>query len=233
MHYQANDHVLSQDRMWIRHCGCGFSTCAIQQDDAGKEDIYKINLLEAMMMAEQAWERISPATIKNCWDHTGIQRPRLAKITLKHPRPSMPANLAAGWDIITQFATEQWSLPEVHAHLQKRLGNHYVANEWNESLDCVLRAEDDTGAALAALAVLRNKWAPSTPAESFEVTDIPDESNEVEGELLDLVAQLKDRRRIFGQPCTLDELLDPEDERKIGETLYSFEGGDADIVGMV
>jgi len=48
-----------------------------------------------------------------------------------------------------------------------------------------------------------------------------------------LVAQLKDWRRIFGQPCTLDKLLDPAEEWEIREKLYSFEGGDADIIEMV
>ena len=210
-----------------------FCLRAVQRDNADEEDIYKIDLLEAMMMAEQAWENVSAATLKNCWNHTGIQRPQLPKITLRRPHPSMPANLAAGWDIVTQFATEQWSLPEVHAHLQERLGNDYIATEWNESLDSVLRAEGDTGAALTALAALRNKWAPDTPSESCEVAKIPDECNKVEGELLDLVAQLKDRRRIFGEPCSLDELLDPEEEREIGESLSSCEGGDTEIVGMV
>ena len=48
-----------------------------------------------------------------------------------------------------------------------------------------------------------------------------------------MVAQLKDRRHIFGEPCTLDRLLDPEEEREIGENIYAFKGGDADIIGMV
>ena len=96
-----------------------------------------------------------------------------------------------------------------------------------------MRAEDDIGASLAALAALRNKWAPDTPSESCEAAETPDECNEVGGELLDLVTQLKDRRRIFGEPCTLDQLLDPAEEWEIGENIYSFEGGDAEIIGMV
>ena len=52
-----------------------FYLCAIQQDDAEEEDIYKINLLEAMTMAERAWKSISPTMIKNCWNHTEIQHP--------------------------------------------------------------------------------------------------------------------------------------------------------------
>ena len=220
-------------RCFKAHYRHEFCLRAIQRDNAAEEDIYKIDLLEAMMMAMQAWESVSPATLKHCWNHTGIQRPPLPKITLRHPRPLMPANLAAGWDIVTQFVTEQWSLPDVHSRLQKRLGNNYIASEWNETLDSVLSAEDDTGAALVALTALRNKWADDTPSESCEVAKTPDECNEVEEDLLDLVAQLKDRRRIFGQPCTLDELLDPAEEWEIGEELYSFEGGDADIIEMV
>jgi len=89
-----------------------------------------------------------------------------------------------------------------------------------------LRDEDDIGA-------LCNRWASDTPSESCEAAETPDEHNKFERELLDLVAQLKDRKRIFGEPCTLDELLDPEEKRKIGENLYSFEGGDTEIVGVV
>jgi hypothetical protein len=46
---------------------------AIQQDDAEERDIYKTDLLQAMLMAERAWKSVSPTTIKNCWDHTEIQ----------------------------------------------------------------------------------------------------------------------------------------------------------------
>ncbi len=131
-----------------------------------------------------------------------------------------------------QVHQEQWSLPEVHAHLQEHLGDKYVANEWNKSLDSVLRAEDDTDAALAALDALRNQWAPYGPSELCEVATITNKHNKVEEEPLELVAQLKEQRRIFGQPCTLNELLDPE-ECKIGENPYGFRGGDAEIVGVV
>jgi len=47
-----------------------------------------------------------------------------------------------------------------------------------------------------------------------------------------LVAQLKEQRCIFGQPCTLGELLDLE-ECEIGENSYGFGGGDTDIIGVV
>ena len=62
---------------------------------------------------------------------------------------------------------------------------------------------------------------------------IPNEQSEVEEELPDLVAQLRERRCVTGQPLTLDELLDSNEEREIGECLNVFEGGDLEIVGMV
>lgn len=49
-----------------------FCERAISRDDAGDEDIYNINILEAMLMAKQAWGEISRETVQNCWKHTGI-----------------------------------------------------------------------------------------------------------------------------------------------------------------
>ena len=41
-------------------------------DEAGEEDVYKINLLEVMLMVRQAWDAVGAETIANCWKHTGI-----------------------------------------------------------------------------------------------------------------------------------------------------------------
>ena len=38
------------------------------------DDIYKINLLEAMLIAKEAWDAVSPETIGNCWKHADIQQ---------------------------------------------------------------------------------------------------------------------------------------------------------------
>jgi hypothetical protein len=46
---------------------------AIELDEAGATDIYKINLLEVMLMTKAAWDAVSAETIQNCWNHTGIQ----------------------------------------------------------------------------------------------------------------------------------------------------------------
>lgn len=38
----------------------------IEKDDAGEQEIYKIKLLEGMLMAKAAWEAVKPSTIANC-----------------------------------------------------------------------------------------------------------------------------------------------------------------------
>jgi len=49
--------------------------CAIELDNAGEDDIYKVNLHEVMLMANAAWDSISTKSIAACWDHTAINRP--------------------------------------------------------------------------------------------------------------------------------------------------------------
>lgn len=60
-------------RCFKAHYRRAFCERAIELDEAGEEDIYKINLLEAMLMSKAAWNAISQETIENCWKHTGIQ----------------------------------------------------------------------------------------------------------------------------------------------------------------
>ncbi|PAV23035.1 DDE-domain-containing [Pyrrhoderma noxium] len=47
-----------------------FCERTIDQDIAGERDIYKITLLEAILMAQKAWKGVSMTTIENCWKHT-------------------------------------------------------------------------------------------------------------------------------------------------------------------
>ncbi|KAF8234905.1 hypothetical protein L208DRAFT_1393355, partial [Tricholoma matsutake] len=54
-----------------------------------------------------------------------------------------------------------------------------------------------------------------------------------EQELMESVKELVKRRWIIGSPPTLEDLVDLVEERKIGDSLYRFEGGDAGIVAVV
>ena len=140
-----------------------FCVRALDHDDAGESDIYKINLLEAMLMTKEAWNAVSAMTIKNCWDHTGIQCSPIQAITLCIPSKSGATSStqtsanhnSAAWDIIEQFATTEMALPDAENTLQKHLGDGYVDNEWQPALKAVMDAEGDAALALAAIKKLR------------------------------------------------------------------------------
>jgi DDE superfamily endonuclease len=51
-----------------------FCLRAIELDEAGKREIYKLDLQEAMVMARDAWNAVQLQTIVNCWNHTKIQQ---------------------------------------------------------------------------------------------------------------------------------------------------------------
>ena len=44
----------------------------LDNDAMGKKDIYYINQLQGMRLAENAWEKITSQIVQNCWQHTGI-----------------------------------------------------------------------------------------------------------------------------------------------------------------
>jgi hypothetical protein len=48
-----------------------------------------------------------------------------------------------------------------------------------------------------------------------------------------LVPELKERKCIIGTPPTLEEILNLPEELGIGEDMFTFEGGDAEIVATV
>ena len=45
---------------------------SLDREDAGEDDIFAINQLEAMRLLEEAWRSVKQSTIVNCWRHTGI-----------------------------------------------------------------------------------------------------------------------------------------------------------------
>ena len=55
-------------RYWQEFC-----LRAIEKDELGERDVYKINLLEAMLMAKEAWRQVDDSTIQHCWNHAKIQ----------------------------------------------------------------------------------------------------------------------------------------------------------------
>jgi hypothetical protein len=60
-----------------------------------------------------------------------------------------------------------------------------------------------------------------------------DQQIEAETKLTELVADLKDRKRINGTPRDIEELIDPEEERVVGAEESLFTGNDSEIVAKV
>lgn len=45
---------------------------SLNREDAGEDDIFVVNQLEAMRLLNSAWDAVTPTTIQNCWRKTGI-----------------------------------------------------------------------------------------------------------------------------------------------------------------
>ena len=57
--------------------------CALDCDEVDEEDIFKLNILEAMVMMKEAWGEMTSETIENCWRHTKI----LPELTIQLNQP--------------------------------------------------------------------------------------------------------------------------------------------------
>src|SRR5882762_3789149 len=55
------------------HYWKSFCLCAIELDDAGEADIYKVNLLEVLMMVKAVWDAVTADTIAACWRHATVE----------------------------------------------------------------------------------------------------------------------------------------------------------------
>jgi hypothetical protein len=45
---------------------------SLDREQDGERDIFALDMLEAIQFLQAAWDHLSPATIANCWKHTGI-----------------------------------------------------------------------------------------------------------------------------------------------------------------
>ena len=61
-------------RCFKAHYRKAFCLRAVELDDAGEADIYKVNLLEVLTMAKTAWDAVTADTIAACWRHAAVER---------------------------------------------------------------------------------------------------------------------------------------------------------------
>lgn len=148
---------------------------------------------------------------------------------------SRPHVNPAAWNIVRKFATTEMPLPAVENDLKAHLRERYVDSDWRPALKAIMDAEGDTEIALNAVNALAEAASRRTglkiriPARPQQAAD---QLSSAEADLMQSVNDLKARNRIFGQLPTLNELLDPVEERDMGE-FPAFEGGDKAIADEV
>ncbi|KAF8122901.1 hypothetical protein EV363DRAFT_1181549 [Boletus edulis] len=175
-------------------------------------------------MATRAWSAVTSTTIQHCWNHTGIQA---NTAPLSHPAHADPG----AWAIVREFATSDTSLPLVETALQEHLGSRYVASDWSLALKMVMDAEGDAEKASEAV----EKLASAACQRSGLVVKLqkPPQLEALEEDLEDSIMILKDKNRIFGNPLSVDELLDPLEEREDVDIAAEMFEDDVAIIAEV
>jgi hypothetical protein len=139
----------------------------------------------------------------------------------------------AAWKIVRIFATTQLSLPNAEKDLQAHLGERYVDSDWRPALKAVMDAEGDMDMALNAIDTLAQAASRRTGLKiRIPACPRPNQLSSAEAELMQSINNLKARNRIFGKLPTIDEILDPAEERDMGESP-TYEGGDKAIADEV
>ncbi|KAJ7460235.1 hypothetical protein FB451DRAFT_978637, partial [Mycena latifolia] len=133
------------------------------------------------------------------------------------------------WEIVRDYTrSSKMTMPEAQEAIKKRLGTRYVEADWTAALGAILVAENDVEVALNKVEELAQA-AQEVPRLTIKIS-VAAQITALEHRLEALVADLKVRKRIIGAPPTLDEMLDPPAELEVGESTYTFEGGDSEIV---
>ena len=118
------------------------------------------------------------------------------------------------------------SLPGAESRLQAHLGNRFVDSDWRTALATVMEAEEDTEKALQAIVGLRKAAIarsglklriPARPTNTVAAKS--QQPSLVEEDLMGKVELLKSRNRIFGEIPTVEELLNPVEEREQEEPV--------------
>lgn len=127
-------------------------------------------------------------------------------------------------------------MPDTEEALCAHLGDQYVAADWKPAFDTIFKTEEDDAAAFAAVNELE------VAAKNTSILDPPDlqtnswiwpslpQLTALKTDLMTSVADLKGRMWIVGTALTLEDLLNPVEELKVGKSPYDFPGGDDEII---
>lgn len=121
------------------------------------------------------------------------------------------------------------TLPDAEAALQAHLGSRFEDSDWRPALKAIMDAEGVIEDALEAVDQLseaassRSGLKIRIPAKSA-LPQKPDQVVSLEADIMESVRTLKSRNRIFGTLLTVDELLDPVEERDSGDLESDHDG---------
>ena len=122
------------------------------------------------------------------------------------------------WDIIHAFATsDEMELPEAEKKLREHLGSCFRMEDWQPALDAVMGAEGDTLAALDALNDLQKHAIRSKTHLVIKIPPRPKPPQllDIERDLSKDISNIQECRRIFRDPPSLDELIQPPEEEQV------------------
>ncbi|KIK15579.1 hypothetical protein PISMIDRAFT_16423 [Pisolithus microcarpus 441] len=139
-----------------------------------------------------------------------------------------PAHMdPVAWDFIHQYATGTMTLPSVESGLRAHLRDQYIDSDWQPALKAVMEAEDnnmalDAISALHTAALLRSGikiHIPTLTPAAAESAQRPNQLTSVESEVMESVRHLKEQNCIFGRLPSIDELVEPPEERELPEPI--------------
>jgi hypothetical protein len=119
------------------------------------------------------------------------------------------------------------TLPQAEELLSQHLGSRYKNEDWRHTLKAVMDAEGDVVKAQQAI-----QRISATCEQPKLIIKLPARSSELaasESRLANSVRDLQRRNRIFGELPSIDDLLNPIEERQIEDSPHAFPGGDSDI----
>ena len=120
------------------------------------------------------------------------------------------------------------TLPQAKEKLKSIFEEDYIDQDWCPALNTVLEAENDELKAIEAIEKLTKANNPILIVNSTNPTTLsplppPPQLQDVEQGLVAAVDELKVQKCITGTPLTLEEMLNPTQEREIRDLMYRFE----------
>jgi hypothetical protein len=230
------------------HYRRAFCIRALDLDAAGEANIYAINQLEVMKMANEAWDAVSAETITNCWNHTRIQRAPIPAITIRVPKKDQ-SMLACICQELRNFAeSSTMTMPEITQNIHGLLGDQFVVKDWHTVFDALGEPDIDVSTVLDSLTLPAlppgphsltrvsadvtadsSSTADATPVPILGRAHVSDQGQIIEIELMKKVDELRTRNRLHGPPMSIEDLVMPANEEEVGEHEFIFEGGDQEI----